>query len=279
MLEKIYINKPDHTDLNMYRCGIEDCSPGHSWGPALRDHYIIHYVRSGKGIFQMNNTTYQLEKSQGFLIPPNTIIYYQADNEEPWSYSWVGFHGLKAEQYLKRASISQENPVFKYDKDNFLKECIDEMIIASKTLVKSSEIRLLGLLYIFLSQLIEVAQIDRTPGHTENRKEQYIKKAINFIEMNYSRKINISEIAQFVGLDRSYLFTIFKEYLNTSPQDFLINYRVNKACELMQNKLLSIGEISRSVGYEDPLLFSKVFRKIKGIPPKELRKGMAKGGE
>ncbi len=272
MLEKIYINKPNHMDLNMYRCGMEDCAPGHSWGPALRDHYIIHYIRSGRGMFQMNGITYNLVKGQGFLIPPSTIIYYEADHQDPWCYSWVGFHGLKAEHYLKRANLSADSPIFHYDRDDFLKGCIDQMIIASKTFVKSSEIRLLGLLYMFLSQLVESAESVKNPLHAESRKDQYIKKAIEYIEMNYSRKISIREIAHYVGLDRSYLYLLFKDNLNKSPQDFLINYRINKACELMQNKLLSIGEISRSVGYGDSMLFSKVFRKVNGQPPKKFRK-------
>lgn len=271
MLEKFYINKPNHTDLNMYRCGIEDCSPGHSWGPAVRDHFIIHYILGGKGIFQVDGIIYHLKKGDGFLICPGTVIYYQADLEDPWSYSWVGFHGLKAEAYLKQANLTAGNPVFRYDRDDFIKDCLEQMI-STKSLVKSREIRLLGLLYIFLSQLIEISETGRFSGGSENRKETYIKKAIEFIEMNYSRKISISEISQHVGLDRSYLYSIFNEYLNTSPQEFLINYRMDKACELMQNASLSIGDVSRSIGYDDPLLFSKVFKKVKGQPPREYRK-------
>lgn len=276
MLEKIYITAPKHTDLNMYRCGIEDCIPGHSWGPAIRDHYIIHYILEGKGCFQINGNTYNLEKYQGFLIPPNTIIYYQADYEHPWSYAWVGFHGLKAEMYLKQANLSVENPIFKYDRDNFLKDCFEQMIL-TKALVKAREIRLLGLLYTFLSQLVEVSDANKSSHQNENRKELYVKKAVEFIAMNYSRKISISEISHNIGLDRSYLFSLFKEHLNSSPQEFLINYRINKACELMAYRNLSIGDISRSVGYEDPLLFSKVFKKIKGVSPKEYKKNTITG--
>lgn len=271
MLEKIYINKPDHTDLNMYRCGIEDCVSGHSWGPALRDHYIIHYITSGKGTYHIGSNTYKLEKGSGFLIPPNTVISYQADLEEPWSYCWVGFHGLKAENYLKRANLSADNPIFSFDRDDSLRTCINEMI-DTKKLAKSSDIKLLGLLYVFLSLLVEASEANKHFENPEDRKEQYVKKAIDFIKMNYAQKITVQEIASSVGIDRSYLFSLFKEYLNTSPQDFLINFRIGKACELMENNALSIGDISRSIGYEDQLLFSKIFKKVKGTSPKTFRK-------
>ena len=273
MLEKIYINEPGHTDLNMYRCGIEDCVSRHSWGPAVRDHFIIHYILGGKGIFQVNGINYSLKQYDGFLICPNTIVFYQADTEEPWSYAWVGFHGLKAEAYLKQAGLGNLNPVFRYEKDDFLKDCLSRMI-DTKQLAKSREIRLLGLLYEFLSQLIEASVRERTSDKSGNRKEEYVKKAVEFIRMNYSRKTGIAEIAHNIGLDRSYLYSLFNEYLNTAPQEFLISFRIEKACELMGNTSLTIGDISRSVGYDDPLLFSKIFRKVKGLSPREYRKNI-----
>ncbi|RCX13486.1 AraC-like DNA-binding protein [Anaerobacterium chartisolvens] len=270
MLEKIYINHPDYTDLNMYRCGIEDCKPGHSWGPALRDHFLIHYILEGKGSFQLGPNTYYLEKGQGFLMPPNVIAHYRADEEAPWSYGWVGFHGIKAEAYLRRAGLSAHSPIFTCAGYDFMKDCLMRMI-ATKNLARGREIRLLGLLYIFLSQLIEVSPQRRDIDKNENKREGYIKKAVEFIAMNYWGELSIHEMAHYVGLDRSYLYSIFKENLNMSPQEFLISYRIEKACELMENHDLSIGDISRSVGYNDPLLFSKTFKKIKGMSPRQYR--------
>lgn len=85
--------------------------------------------------------------------------------------------------------------------------------------------------------------------------------------MNYAQKITIEHIANFIGLNRSYLCSLFKQQVNTSIQDYLVRYRINKACEMMGNAELSIGDISRSVGYNDSLLFSKIFKKVKGFSP------------
>lgn len=261
----------NHTDLNMYQCGTQKCSPGHDYGPAVRDHYLIHYVSHGKGFFQAGEKVYPLTRGQGFLICPHVVTYYRADFEEPWDYSWVGFHGLKAEAYLKSAGLDADNPIFTYDKDDYIKNCFVEMMSTNK-LQKGREIRLLGLLYLFLSQLIEANGRDRFADTQTNRKENYIRKAIEYIEMNFSRRISISDIAHHVGLDRSYLGSIFREQLGTSLQEYLVNFRMDKACELMKYEQLSIGDISRSVGYEDPLLFSKMFRKAKALPPREYRR-------
>lgn len=269
MLEKIYIDEPKHTDMNMYRCGIEDCKGGHFWGPAVRDHYIIHYILGGRGSFTVADNTYTLGKNDGFLICPDTIVHYQADMEEPWSYAWVGFHGFKAAAYLKQAGLDNHNPVFRYERDDFLRDCLMRMI-GTKQLSKGKEIRLLGLLYEFLSQLVETAETNLTEKN--NTKEEYVKKALEYIRMNYSRNISVAEIARNVGLDRSYLYSLFNIFVNASPQEYLINFRMEKACDLMRTASLTIGGIARSVGYDDPLMFSKAFKKVKGLSPREFRK-------
>ena len=276
MEEFVAIHRLNHTDLNMYQCGTQKCEQGHSFGPAVRDHYLVHYIHSGNGRFCTGDRTYHLQRNQGFLICPDAVTYYQADMADPWSYSWVGFHGVKAEAYLRSAGLTMENPIFTCESDDYIGSCFSQMI-AAKNLQKGREIRLLGLLYLFLSQLIEQNGKERFNDHPENRKENYIKKAIEYIGMNYSRRMSIAEIAQFIGLDRSYLGSIFREQLDTSLQEFLMNYRIDKACELMKNESLSIGDVSRSVGYEDPLLFSKIFKKLKQKPPREFRKDYRNG--
>ena len=260
-----------NSDLNMYQCGTEKCEAGHYYGPAVRDHFLIHFIHSGKGKFRIGQKEYSLHKGQGFLICPDIITYYQADLLNPWHYSWVGFHGLKAANYLTHAGLTMENPIFTCGDDDKIGDCFHRMLEA-KYLQRGREVRLLGLLYLFLSQLIEHCGKDAVYEHLGNRKDTYVQKAIEYIQMNYSRKMSIAELAHQLGLDRSYLGSVFKEKLDTSLQDFLLQYRINKACELLRSTSLSIGDISRSVGYDDPLLFSKLFGKNKGVPPREYRK-------
>ncbi len=255
----------------MYNCGMEDCSAGHFYGPAVRDHYLIHYIRGGKGVFQVGNRVYYLRKGQGFLICPDVVTFYQADWNDPWHYSWVGFNGLTAANHLESAGLTQANPIFGDDRDDFLPDCIAQMVAATQ-IGRGRETRLKGLLYLFLSKLIEIGKGDVSDRNQLSKKELYIKKAIEFIRMNYSRQITIKQIAAYIGLDRSYLCSLFKEQLHTGPREFLIKFRMEKACALMENEALSIGDIARSVGYDDQLQFSKVFRKLNALPPSTFRK-------
>lgn len=258
------------SDIYMYQCGMEDCKAGHSYGPAVRDHFLIHYVLQGKGYFQIDGIIHTINKGEGFLICPDVVTFYQADTEDPWHYIWVGFNGLKAQHYLKQANLDALNPVFKYDKGDSLKDCMENML-TSISLAKEGETRIKGLLYLFLSYLIEASQDNGTKAKPENQGELYVENAIDYIDKNYSRKMTINNLANYIGVDRSYLCSIFKSLIKLSPQQFLILFRLEKACELMKTTHLSIGDISRSVGYIDPLLFSKTFKKVKGLSPKDFR--------
>ena len=151
-----------------------------------------------------------------------------------------------------------------------MSECLRRMIEANQA-TRGRDMKQRGLLYLFLGKLIEIADNDSLFDYALSKQELYIKEAVGYIRMNYSRKISISQMARFVGLDRSYLCILFKELLKVSPQRYLIDFRVAKAMELMENDTLSIGDIARSVGYEDQLQFSKVFRKAHGVSPRQFR--------
>ncbi|WP_342438890.1 AraC family transcriptional regulator [Paenibacillus sp. FSL L8-0436] len=258
-----------HTELQLNQFGIEECIPGHFFGPAVRSHYLLHYVLSGEGFFEVGGIKYPLRKGQGFLISPDVFTYYQADTANPWSYCWVGFNGTSAELLLKQAGLTKDSPIFHYDRDDKIYQYL-QLMNESREFRKARETRLTGLLYLLLSLLVEFSPAT-SPELKETRAEIYVEKVKDFIEMNYPEKITITDIAQFIGLNRSYLCSLFKQRMHISIQDYLIRYRINRACEIMGNAELSIADISRSVGYSDALLFSKMFKKLKGSSPKHYR--------
>ncbi|SDZ63215.1 AraC-type DNA-binding protein [Evansella caseinilytica] len=266
----VYVAKNiKYSDLTLHNYGYEQCWPSHYYGPAIREYYLIHYILSGKGIFKTEEATYKLKKGQGFFICPGHVTYYEADVDDPWEYYWVGFYGHQAEAFVKEINLSVKAPIFTYENDNRLQQLFQQLI-SIETTDTPGEMRIHGLLYLILSELVCSDGRKQTPEKRVN-KEVYVNKVTDFIEMNYAHQITVTQIADYVGLDRSYLGSLFKSSTNTSIQEYLINYRISKACSLLYNSDLSIGNISRSVGYEDPLLFSKIFKKYKGVSPKKFR--------
>lgn len=274
MLEHIWINPIKNSDLKVYQYGYEECVPEHAYGPANRDHYLLHFIRSGKGTFFCENKSYTLSAGQGFLISPNIITSYRADANNPWTYSWIGFNGTNAESYLSQTGLSIENPVFKYQDANAFSQIFSELKKLNRNTVVG-QIRMIGYLYMLLALLMENTSLLSLQGKAFfSSKEEYVKNAVSYIQTNYSRKLSVEEIANFIGLNRSYFGVIFKELTGMSPQDFIIDFRIDKAKKLLSDMSMNIGDVSRSIGYEDPLTFSKIFKKNVGVSPNAYRKNI-----
>ena len=110
---------PPNSFIDLFIChfGQHQCAPMHSYGPAIRNHFLFHYIYSGKGMLHsMNeknqNISYPLEAGQGFLIWPRQQNTYVADKEQPWSYYWIEFDGLKARDILAQAGLNYNQPIY-----------------------------------------------------------------------------------------------------------------------------------------------------------------------
>ncbi|ADL52280.1 AraC family transcriptional regulator [Clostridium cellulovorans] len=257
-------------DLMLYYCGKETCIPNHTWMPNLKERFLIHYIFSGKGSFEINGYTYNLESGQGFLISPGDIATYKADDKDPWTYAWVEFNGRLSEKFLHQIGLSSKTPVFSCKKKDLLEASFQYIFDACKK-SRNNNLLILSSLYHFLAMIHEASAPEQTEKNTEKLKDYYIHQAMIFIEKNYYRNLCISEMAKYLSLNRNYMSTLFKESVGITPQAYLINYRMDKAKELMKNSSLTIGEISSLVGYNDPLMFSRMFKKLFGIPPKNYR--------
>lgn len=265
-----YLQKYNY-DLSLCYCGIEECDPGHFYGPTSRTEYLLHYIIDGKGTYQINGETYQLNKHQLFLICPGVTTYYVADMQEPWKYLWIAFNGVKAKTYLEWAHLDQAHPICQFEKPESLIKCV-QGILDARELTCANELMRAGYLMHFLSELIQVqSQANPTGDEHDYPYQVYVNHALEFIEHNYQKGIRVNNIADYIGINRSYLTNIFKKSLDISVQEYLINYRMENATKLLRTTKLTISEISKAVGYDDSLTFSKVFKHIKGISPTEYR--------
>lgn len=272
MLDVYYLENTNRNFNDMYLCycGFEKCVPLHSFGPAIRPNYLLHYVLDGKGYYYVDDKKYTITKNQGFLINPNTVTFYQADKDDPWTYLWIGIDGLKVSHYLKAIGLDKENLIFNYNDPDILKDYLMDMLKNHKS-SDSNAFKIEGLLFLFFSKLSENVKSIPNNNNNDMYSNLYINKAIEFIQNNYHNQIKVSDIAKYTCLNRSYLTSIFQKYLQMSPQRFLMKFRITKASDLLYNTDLPIRNIAYSCGYSDPLAFSKAFKKIKGVSPKEYR--------
>jgi len=263
-------DKFTNTDLNFYDCGEEVCAPGYFFGPVARDRFIIHFILSGKGTFRCGKNLYTLAAGDAFLICPDHVTYYEADMEDPWHYIWVGFNGVKVPKFIHNAGLSYDNPIFNYGEDNFFKDTIEKMASFTK-LSLETDLSRLAYLYLLLSNLIKIAPKTNTVSIYDSSIQRYVKSALDYIEVNFCYTISVNSLAKYIGINRKYLCTIFKNILGQTPIEYIIKTRMDKACHFLTNHNLSIAEVSTSVGYSDQFIFSKQFKKIIGQTPSYYR--------
>ena len=126
-----------------------------------------------------------------------------------------------------------------------------------------------------MSVIAEGSRIEKT--NEADRANVYVRKAVSFIQSNYCNPIKVTDVAEYVCINRSYLYTLFQNSIGMSPQQFLTTFRITKATELLQLTALPIESIALSCGYRDPLVFAKAFRQMKKMSPTSYRKEMQKG--
>ncbi len=261
-------------DLGLFQFGWERCAPAHSFGPAARNHYLFHYILSGTGTLMADDSkgvtqTYSIKSMQGFMIFPNQITTYVADRQLPWEYVWLEFDGLRVKSLLDTIGLSLDKPVYHARNKNLREDMANEMLYISRH-KDESPFHLIGHLYLFLDYLLRSAA-DEQLEHGSKLREFYIHEALTYIEHNFQNEITIEDIAGVCGLNRTYFGKIFKEALGKTPQEFLLNYRMLKAAELLKLTSLSIGDIGLAVGYANQMHFSRAFKNNYGISPREWR--------
>jgi AraC-like DNA-binding protein len=274
MLEKYTFVQPDHTDLRLVSCGFEDCRPGHRWGPGVREHIVVHVILQGQGTYACAGQAFPLGPGQGFVVMPGELVEYEADQADPWSYIWIGFTGLRAESLLRQAGLSARQPLFRTSRITEHRNRIDQLLQLARQ-PHSHDLHHLAHLYAFIADLIdEQAKLDLTERDTQ--QQVYLRQAIRYIAGHYTQPVNIHAVAAHVGLDRSYLYVLFRRHLQQTPKDFLTTYRIGRAIFLLQTAL-TIGEVARSVGFEDAQVFAKVFKRSKGMTPTQYRQRLQCG--
>lgn len=254
--------------LSVYNVGFQKCGPLHQWGPGIRDHYLIHHIVSGKGCYRIGPKKYELSAGDTFLVYPSTEITYYADGSDPWEYYWVGFNGSDAPSILNATDFSKSNPVLLGSAQSDLIRSHLFKIYEARGSDLSHAVEMTGHLYTALALFIDSAS-QKAPADTYL---SYVQKAVDYISYHYAYPITVEDVADFVGISRSHLYRAFLEHTGKPPKAYLSEFRIRQACMLLKKSDLSITAIANSVGFDNSLYFSKVFKKYKNLTPSDYMK-------
>ncbi len=267
--ELFYTSKRSNSDLAVYQYGHHKCPKSHSYGPSKREYYLFHFIVKGKGIYRCGGKEFALDKGMGFLIKPGEKTFYQADENDPWEYYFVAFHGMIAQKIVQEI-VWHEGYIFKTENSDSVKHHMKNLC-KQKESGAWDEYRVLGELYLVLAELIRQKN-PRQERQEQDKNESALERAVAYIKDHaMSPDCSVSGIAKYVNMDRTNLYRIFKKRFGISIIQYLQNYRMNQAAALLQTTDLPAKDIATKVGMPDYPHFCKSFKVHNGYSPLEYR--------
>lgn len=291
----------NYLDLRPYQSGYADNVKNASFGPAVRNHYLFHYVISGAGALTSNapdgtELHFHIHSGQGFMIFPNQITTYYADQHHPWEYVWIEFDGMLAPEILRMCGLTIEEPVYTSNDKILTRLMLEAMMemakpdrdaeyynaatgeFSPKSPLSSSEetqFYKMSKLYLFADCLARSSALAKS-GHSDgSMADYYLQKSFTYIEHNFQDPITVESIAAQCNIHRNRLLKIFKDKIGKGPQAYLMEYRMSKAAQLLITTNLSINEIGNAVGYPNQLHFSRAFKNVYGASPRQYKEKAA----
>ena len=228
-----------------------------------RDVFILHYVVSGKGVFQGQ----PFDKTCAYLVVPGELEIISADENDPYESYWIIFKGTLAPEIIKLCGLEKRCQVFPFDKNAECAEILHSALFDNY----ANDYAEAFTLQAAFNRLVAI--------HTnENR---VFSGSVNLtardlamiFEKNYQQDLKINELAENFHYSRNHLYSIFKSEYGVSPQDYLLNLRIEKAKQLLSREdvKFTVKEVAYAVGFRDQLYFSKLFKKRTGVSPLEFR--------
>ena len=240
-----------------------------TWRPKGRLDYQLLYIVSGKGHFYFHGEDRVVYAGRMVLIQPRQEQRYEYFGEDKTEVYWVHFTGSDVKNILRSYNIPMDDPIFYSGASSTYSYLFKEMIQELQNCKTGYE----DLLTMYLRQIFLLVQ--RTRQEERPTVSTYIQEEMEFARRyfneHYNEPISIQEYAESRNMSVCYFQRNFKQIVKHTPMQYLLTIRVNNAASLLETTDYSMAEIAAIVGYEDPLYFSRLFRKIKGVSPRDYR--------
>lgn len=236
------------SDLVPLSFGASRCDGGHA-AYGMRNYYVIHYVRRGRGILTLGKEKYNVGKGEVFIIKKHADAVYRADVNDPWEYVWICFDGRLASR------LDGAPPVLPMPSAPF--DMLAELALRGDTKEEVAA----SVLYLIMAEIFKGKTV--LPGYTE--------RAIDIIQNLYMNKITVADIADDLGLDRRYLSRIFHAETGFGIKEYLTRVRLEAAKKHLRSGR-GVALTAELSGYADSFNFSKAFKKYTGLSPREFAK-------
>lgn len=238
------------------------------------DFLELSIIVEGESLYTISNQDYYLEKETVLLFNPGISHYEHSLTDMNNIQLHIGFRNVTLD-YLPKNFFPVDSPIIHLKEKNTEFFAICRKIILERT---ANEPGIDLMIKSLVTQLIVLLLRDECALTTtttqailsveEQKKQQTVKDVIHYLESNYTDDIALNDLAHIFFTSPTNLSRIFKEETGDSPINYLIKIRLEQAKLLLDTEMdIPIKEISKLIGYNDALYFSKLFKKHYGQSP------------
>ena len=241
-----------------------------TWWHRGRIDWQLLYVASGKAHFYIDGRDVIVTSGNMVLYQPKQEMHYEYFGKDKPEIYWVHFTGSQVRSILNQHEIPFDNKVFYAGNSPTYAYLFKEMILELQTCRVGYE----PLLSMYLEQIFVLVQRSRLdkPTTVSSHLQEEMGVARRYFQEHYNEDINIEEYALSRNMSVSYFLKKFKEVTTKSPMQYILGIRINNAVSLLESTDYNVTEISTIIGYDNPLYFSRIFKKQKGVSPSDYRK-------
>jgi len=235
----------------------------------VRHDHCIQFVTKGKGKLRVNDKVYPLKQYDLFLIPKSCDHSYESDINDPYDNYWIHFNdSLGTRNFLESINLTKDNPVIRVENDNLV-HIFEKIIEISSRYKKADQLILYSKGY---ELLYEISKTVNTFNNEENKDS--LEKAIKYMQENYMNKITLDILSEISCLSKSYFIASFKKKYNKSPIQYLVEYRIGIARQLLISND-SVTDVCFLCGFNDYSDFSTRFKKAVGFSPLKYKQSLS----
>lgn len=243
-----------------------------TYRPRGRVDFQIIYIAAGCGHFHFDTVDNEIIVPAGNIVifRPKELQKYEYYGKDKTEVYWIHFTGSDVKNILRKYGFPDNERIFPVGTSMEYERIFKRIIIELQRCQDNYE----EMLTLLLRHLLIIFQ--RELSREQVLKNEYLDHemdtAVTYFNENYNRDINIEEYATSKGMSVSWFIRSFKKFTGSTPMQFIVALRVNNAQVLLETTNYSINEISKIVGYDNQLYFSRLFHKLKGFSPREYRK-------
>lgn len=236
------------------------------------DYFLLIHCTGGRGWYRINNKIYTIEKDQFIILPKETPYSFGSDETDPWSIYWIHFKGSMSYKFKMQDMAPQDLSTDKNQRTQFRLDIFEEIFSRFSMAYISEYMQYCSMcLYLYLSSFCMKEQFCFV-DHPKMKDMNLSRQAIEYMKENMHKTLSLKEIASRFKYSPSHFSHIFMKETGTSPIEYFIHLKIQKACLYLETSRLKIKDISCMLGYEEVSYFSRLFTKMMGTSPSTYRK-------